>query len=218
MMDCTSFRDRVHALADESSCAEDWTERDVQEMGEHRNVCGACREFERDMARLLDGLDTLRNETRWDEFGSQSSSGPAIGEATRDFGHRLGHQHGRRWRAGLAVAAVIAAIALGRSLLTSDPSRSEHHKREIASSVPQGSPGQPAVILTGQSARDFIPVAARQESPKVHIVWLYRVATPAKPDGAKDPSRPASMVPGRASRRLAALGDALSRISPAASG
>ena len=167
-MNCEKVKQLWHELFDEELTANQKTSIDL-----HLQSCDHCRNYYQQMNNVTKGLDQLR-------YDSQAIGGLNTHTIKTAKTQTNKQQHNRLhiWRIG-KIAATIALVIGSGLILTLNPPLNQHKNpiihapaQEIASAVPN--PTTANLILTGDSASEYIPVEQKTSLPGVHMFVLFK--------------------------------------------
>ncbi len=144
------------------------------ELTAHVRSCAACREYERQMAVLIGGLDTLR-----DESAALNFDAPA---APRVVGRPKIRSWGVAARIAAAVVLMVGAGQLGKRWLGTSkhgvPHLVKNEKVDPVGPIDRVGRRAPAVQLVNQSARDYLVMERPTSRANVRMFQIYAVVTP----------------------------------------
>ncbi len=152
------WHDRLDGLADSNVDAE---------FDAHMSACDACRVWRGQMQQVAGALDALRIETEQigasptrDREGVVASIGPHV-----------------RPRRRSAAWWALSRIAAGTYVYQNQTSNTLDTKRivKVGPTIVVPPPLAATVVLTGESAEQYISVRHETSSPNVHVFRLYRV-------------------------------------------
>lgn len=145
------------------------------ELAAHVRSCAACREYERQMAALIGGLDTLRDESAALMFAEPAAAPRVVG------GPKI-----RSWAVAARIAAAVVLMVGAGQLANRWLGASKHgaaravKNEKVAPAGPIDPVGRraPAVQLVNQSARDYLVLERPTSQANVRMFQLYAVVTP----------------------------------------
>jgi len=169
-MNCEEYREHWHRRLDglsHDSAAD-----------RHCTECSACRAYVAQMERLTDVLGELRRES--ESVGAERA---AIADAS--VPRRRHRRSAGGWFRAVRIAASLAIVVGAVTYLSIPRASRERVDRpspdgESTADADPGAAGQAGlgITLTGESADQYLAVAAKAENPRVQVYWLYPTLQP----------------------------------------